>query len=118
MRFSTKPFQFRFYRAGWSDRSDELVARIKSTLDERIRGMYNLEIIDVFFKPRMAIADGVYATPMLVKLSPLPVKKFFGCLNNVEELRKAFEVLSEDKRKMDEASGRGLASDGLSGLQS
>lgn len=97
-----KPFLFRFYRAGWTDYSDELVSRIKTVLNEKIPRLYDLEVIDVFFKPDVARADGAYATPMLIKLQPAPVQKIFGSLNDEEELKKALTFLEEEKKKLEQ----------------
>jgi hypothetical protein len=51
---------------------------------------YFLEVIDVLTQPLLALADGVIATPTLVRYQPLPVKKWVGVL---DERRLSREVI-------------------------
>ncbi len=44
-------------------------------------GRYEIEIVDVFVEPKRALQDGIFLTPTLIKLSPLPVRRIVGTLN-------------------------------------
>jgi circadian clock protein KaiB len=43
-----------------------------------------VEVVDVFLHPERALADGVFLTPTLVKLAPLPQQVIVGTLSQTE----------------------------------
>ncbi len=45
---------------------------------------HEIEIVDVFREPKRALASGIFMTPTLVKLLPIPVKKIVGTLNQMQ----------------------------------
>lgn len=100
---SNKPFRFRFYIAGESDRSTMILTSIKEILDEKIKDLYDVETINVFFKEKVAKTDGICVTPSLAKVHPAPIQKFYGCFKEKDELRKTLSFLDEEKRKYEES---------------
>ena len=40
-----------------------------------------IEIVDVFKEPERALDDGIFLTPTLVKLLPLPIRRIVGTLS-------------------------------------
>jgi circadian clock protein KaiB len=49
-----------------------------------LRGRYDIEIVDVFEHPEKALADKVRMTPTLLKLSPRPLRRIVGTLNQTK----------------------------------
>ncbi|MEJ0006973.1 MAG: circadian clock KaiB family protein [Steroidobacteraceae bacterium] len=43
----------------------------------------HVEVIDLLQDPHRALSDGVYMTPTLVKLAPLPEARFVGSLTDL-----------------------------------
>jgi circadian clock protein KaiB len=60
-------------------RAVENVTRI---LESFLMGRYDLEIIDIYQQPQLAYDDSVIATPTLLKLSPLPLKRIVGDMSD------------------------------------
>ncbi len=79
-----EPFAFRLYVAG--DTPNSLQARRHLTVlcESHLPGRHRVEIVDVFLEPEQALADGIFLTPMLVKLSPMPVQRIVGTLAQLE----------------------------------
>lgn len=65
---------FRLYIAGSSPRSVRAIKKIKEICEKEIRGMYTLEIIDLYKYPARAIADQIVAAPTLVRRLPEPIR--------------------------------------------
>ena len=65
---------FRLYIAGSSERSLRAVKKIKEICEKELRGLYTLEIIDLYQQPARAIADQIVAAPTLVRRLPEPVR--------------------------------------------
>lgn len=51
-------------------------------IEEELAGMYEFEVVDVLERPDLADEDGIFATPALVRRSPLPIRKLIGDLSD------------------------------------
>lgn len=76
----------RLYMAGNAPNSVRALANLERICRDFIRGEYNLEIIDVWNDPQRALADRVYATPMLKRLSPTPEVVILGDLHEIDSV--------------------------------
>jgi circadian clock protein KaiB len=83
------PFKFRLYVAGDAHNSTQAIANLRALCREVLDDRHEIEIIDVLREPKRALADGVLLTPMLVKLSPAPIRKIIGSLNQREPIMQA-----------------------------
>ncbi|MEO7010219.1 MAG: circadian clock KaiB family protein [Caldimonas sp.] len=75
-------YKFRLYVAGDAENSLAAIANLRDICDRLLPARNQIELIDVLLEPMRALADGVFMTPMLVKLTPLPVRKIIGSLSN------------------------------------
>jgi circadian clock protein KaiB len=72
-------FKMSLFVAGMDAEAAALVATVKDTLASgMLPGACQLDVIDVLEMPEKALAADVFATPMLVRESPLPVLKLMG----------------------------------------
>jgi circadian clock protein KaiB len=79
---STAPhYKFRLYVAGDGPHSTQAVANINAICREHLAERHEIEIVDVLREPQRALADFVMLTPLLVKLSPAPIRKITGSLS-------------------------------------
>jgi len=87
----TKPpsFKFRLYVAGDSPNSAKAIVNLRTLCQEILDNRHEIEVVDVLRDPRKALEDGVLLTPMLVKLSPGPVRKIVGSLQHREPILQA-----------------------------
>jgi len=77
-------FKFRLYVAGDAANSLQAVANLNAVCREHLPDRHEIEIVDVLREPQRALTDGVSLTPMLVKLSPAPIRKIVGSLSHKE----------------------------------
>ena len=86
-------FRFRLYVAGDAPNSaqaiDNLTAFCRAHLPER----YEIEIVDVFREPQRASAEGIFMTPTLVVLAPLPVRQIVGTLSDAHTVLLALGLM-------------------------
>ena len=76
----------RLYVTGMTPRSTEAFATIKALCEERLQGRYELEVIDIYQHPQLAIDEQIIAVPTLVKLLPAPLRRLVGDLSNQERV--------------------------------
>ena len=76
----------RLYVAGATERSRRALARARRLCDVELKGRCDLEVIDVYQQPILALDGQIVATPTLVKEFPLPVRRFIGALDNTARI--------------------------------
>jgi circadian clock protein KaiB len=77
---------------GASPRADAAVANLRHICDNDLRGDYSLDVIDVLEQPDLAEEAKVLATPTLLKLLPLPLRRIIGDLSDKEKLLVGLEI--------------------------
>jgi len=77
-------FKFQLYVAGDTQNSALAVANLNVLCHDHLLDRHEIEIVDVFREPMRALAEGIFMTPTLVKLTPAPVKKIVGTLNQMQ----------------------------------
>lgn len=85
--------KFRLYISMLNDQTLTNIDLLKSSLDLRFDGNYEIEVIDVVNNPGLIKReDQIFVTPTLIKVSPAPVKKIVGDISRAEEI---IELLME-----------------------
>ena len=77
-------FRFRLYVAGDSQNSALALGNLNAICRAHITGRHSIEVVNVFQEQRRALADGIFMTPTLIKLSPAPVQKIVGTLSQTQ----------------------------------
>lgn len=75
-------YKLKLMVTGASPNSVRAIANLKEICETYLKGNYSLEIVDVYQQGLLAEAEQVVALPLLLKLSPLPVKRLIGDLSN------------------------------------
>lgn len=76
----------KLYVAGQTPRSVTAFANLKRLCEERLKGRYSIEVIDLLKAPQLARDDQIVAIPTLVRMLPSPVRKIIGDLSNTERV--------------------------------
>ena len=74
------------YITGASPNSIRAVENVKRICEQYFKGKYELEIVDVYQQPLVALKEQLVALPMLIKTFPLPVKKWIGDMCDEKKL--------------------------------
>ena len=85
-RASKARLVLRLYVAGTAPNSIRAIANARSICDEHFAARHTLEIVDLLVEPKRALADGIVVTPTLLKVSPLPMQRVIGNLNDTEQV--------------------------------
>ena len=79
-------FRLRLYIAGQTPNSIAAIANLKKICEDKLKGKYRIEVIDLLVKPQLAKGDQIIAIPTLVRRLPPPVKKIIGNLSRTESV--------------------------------
>ena len=75
-------YELSLFIAGATPLSAAALANIVDVCEERLRGRYDLVVIDVYQEPARAKANQIIAVPTLVKKAPLPARRLIGDLSD------------------------------------
>jgi circadian clock protein KaiB len=89
-----KKYAMRLYITGATPRSSAAIANLRKLCDEYLPGQYELKVIDVYQRPKLAREGQIIAAPTLVKSFPLPLRRFIGDMSNTKNLLAGLEILS------------------------
>jgi len=93
-------WNLRLYVAGDSPRSRMALANLKKLCEERLKGRYDIEVIDLQKRPDLAKVDQILAVPTLIRKIPAPTKRLIGDLSNADRA-----VVALDLAQLAEGSG-------------
>ncbi len=75
---NTVSYLLRLYVSGATPQSVRAIANIKKICEEHLKGRYDLEVIDLYQKPKLAKGEQIIATPTLIKKLPPPLRRIIG----------------------------------------
>lgn len=93
--FHGADYVLRLYMIGTTPKSMRAAANIRRICEENLAGRYKLEVIDLAESPALAADEQIIAAPTLIKLLPLPLRRFIGDLSQTERV-----LLGLDLRKV------------------
>ncbi|MEB3342125.1 circadian clock KaiB family protein [Okeania sp.] len=85
-------YVLRLFISGKSVTVEETLKSLHQILEQSLSLPYTLKVIDVFQHPEQAEIDLITATPTLIRVWPLPIRKIVGEFDDVEKILKLLEV--------------------------
>jgi circadian clock protein KaiB len=79
-------YTLRLYIIGSSPQSMRAINNIKSICEVHLQGRYDLEVIDLYQQPQLAMGEQIIASPTLIKKLPLPLRRIIGDMSNQERV--------------------------------
>lgn len=73
--------------------SARAVLNIKAICENHLKGRYELEIIDIYQQPSLALKEDIIAIPVLIKKFPLPEIRLIGDLSDTEKVIKGLHII-------------------------
>ena len=72
----------RLYIAGTTPRSMHAVKNLRELCNKYLKNRYELDVIDIYQQPNLAVSAQIVVTPTLVKENPRPCRLLVGTLEN------------------------------------
>ena len=85
-------YQLRLYVNAGTPTSAQAIVATRRFVERHLGGRYRLEILNIADHVAQAAQDEVIASPTLIRLSPLPVRRFIGTLGDEERLHRSLVV--------------------------
>ena len=84
-------FILRLFVSGILQNSIRAIKNINQICEEHLNNNYELEIIDIYQQPELAIREQIIVIPVMIIKYPLPERRLIGDLSNV---KKVLEILN------------------------
>ncbi len=82
----SKRYVLRLYITGSTPRSMRAIESLRKVCEERLRGRYELQVIDIYQQKGLAKEANIIAAPTLIKKLPLPLRKMIGDMASSERI--------------------------------
>lgn len=89
----------KLYVTGRTIRSESAIKNLRRICEEHLDGKYRMEVVDVLEHPQLAEDEKIMATPMLIKQSPLPIRRIIGDLSDKEKIMLVLDLVAASKKK-------------------
>jgi circadian clock protein KaiB len=89
----------RLYVAGVSPQSERAIRSVKEICEQRLKGRYDLEIVDIYQHPESLRNSDVVAVPTLIKSLPTPLRRLIGDMTNKEKLVVGLDLRPADEKE-------------------
>lgn len=85
----------KLYITGQTGNSQRALINLENILNNELKGLYTLKVIDVLENPKLAEEDKILATPTLTRILPPPVRKIIGDLSDKEKVLLGLDLTLE-----------------------
>jgi circadian clock protein KaiB len=89
----TAKYILRLFVTGILPNSVRAIRNINAICEQYLKGRYELEIIDIYQQPSLALTEELIAIPLLIKKYPLPEEKMLGDLSDTQEVLKGLSLV-------------------------
>ena len=86
-------YKLKLFVVGFGSREISQLLNLRKLLENKIKGRYSLEVIDLMGNPSMAEKYEIFTTPTVVKTFPEPVKRLVGGLSHKENILKELSLV-------------------------
>jgi len=76
----------RLFVTGILPNSARAVVNSKAICEKYLKGRYELEIVDIYQQPALALKEEIIAVPVLIKKFPLPEERLIGDMSDIEKV--------------------------------
>lgn len=85
-------YLLRLFVSGLTPRSQRAVGNLQQICERHLAGRYRIEVIDLYKSPERAHDEQIIATPTLLRLLPLPLRRIIGDLSHVDKVLHALDL--------------------------
>jgi circadian clock protein KaiB len=90
---STKPkYLLRLYVTGTTARSVRAIQNVRRICEEHLKGLYELEVVDIYKNLSLAKGDQIIAAPTLIKRLPEPLRRLIGDMSDEQHVLLGLDI--------------------------
>jgi circadian clock protein KaiB len=100
-RHKKAKYLLRLYVTGTTGRSVRAIQNVRRICEEHLRGLYDLEVVDIYKNLPLARGDQIIAAPTLIKRLPAPLRRLIGDMSDEQRVLVGLDVRPRRARRND-----------------
>ena len=92
-----KAYAFRLFVAGNESNSTQARGNLAQLCEEYLKGRYQIDIVDVWKDPAIALKHSVLLTPMLIMLKPRLGVSVLGNLSDTKKVLATLRLIGDER---------------------
>jgi len=98
-------YVLRLYVTGTTAKSVRAIQNVRRICEEHLKGVYDLEVVDIYKNLRLARGDQIIAAPTLIKQLPTPLRRLIGDMSDEQrvlvglDIRPRHAIRNKDERE-------------------
>lgn len=89
-------YLLKLFVTGQTPRARRAIDNLSRLCEERLRGQYEIIVVDVLEDPQLAEDERIFATPTLIKLLPPPLRRIIGDLSDSDKVLMGLDLAGGD----------------------
>jgi len=85
-------YQLVLFITGASPNSVRAINNLRNICEQYLKGVYSLEVIDVYQMPQVAAKEQIIALPTLIRRLPDPVRRLVGDMSDTEKVLRGLGI--------------------------
>ena len=94
-------YLLRLYVTGTTGRSMRAIQNVRRICEEHLRGLYDLEVVDIYKNLPLARGDQIIAAPTLIRRLPQPLRRLIGDMSDEQRVLVGLDVRPQRARRAD-----------------
>jgi circadian clock protein KaiB len=95
-------YLLRLYVTGTTGRSMRAIQNVRRICEEHLRGLYELEVVDIYKNLPLARGDQIIAAPTLIKRLPVPLRRLIGDMSDEQRVLVGLDVRPQSPGRGDD----------------
>ena len=85
-------YLLRLYVTGTTGKSVRAIQNVRRICEEHLKGLYDLEVVDIYKNLPLARGDQIIAAPTLIKRLPAPLRRLIGDMSDEQRVLVGLDV--------------------------
>jgi len=85
-------YLLRLYVTGTTGKSVRAIQNVRRICEEHLKGLYDLEVIDIYKNLPLARGDQIIAAPTLLKRLPAPLRRLIGDMSDEQRVLVGLDI--------------------------
>ena len=85
-------YLLRLYVTGTTGRSIRAIQTVRRVCEEHLKGLYDLEVVDIYKNLPLARGDQIIAAPTLIRRLPAPLRRLIGDMSDEQRVLVGLDI--------------------------
>jgi circadian clock protein KaiB len=94
-------YLLRLYVTGTTGKSIRAIQNVRRICEEHLRGLYDLEVVDIHKNLPLARGDQIIAAPTLIKRLPVPLRRLIGDMSDEQRVLVGLDIRPQRAGRVD-----------------